>query len=105
MPVSGTFSRSVMAAKNLRIEPRRAQPVACMRASTSDVGSVLPRLLPATLAWIGEHGGKVAGEPVVRYLQVGSGALDIEAGYPTNATMEGSGDIVAFEQMRVEISL
>jgi effector-binding domain-containing protein len=86
-----------MTTKNLRVETRQPQPVACMRANTPDVGSVLPRLLPATLAWVNEHGGQVAGAPVVRYLQVGSGTFEIEAGYPTAAPMTSSGDIVAFE--------
>ena len=86
-----------MSTENLRIESRQPQPVVCVRTSASDVGSVLPRLLPAALAWVGEHGGEAAGAPIVRYLKVAPGAFEIEAGYPTTAPMKASGDIVAFE--------
>jgi effector-binding domain-containing protein len=58
---------------------------------------VLPRLLPATLAWVNEHGGETSGAPVVRYLKIGAGTFEIEAGYPTTAPMVSSGDVVAFE--------
>lgn len=68
-----------------------------MEATTSDIGAVLPRLLPATFAWVGEHGGHVAGAPFVRYLEIGAGSYRIEAGVPTAEPMKGSGEIIASE--------
>jgi AraC family transcriptional regulator len=83
--------------KNMRIERREPQPAVCLEVTTSDIGAELQHVLPATFGWVGQHGGQIVGAPFTRYLEMGPSSFRIQAGVPTAAMMQASGDVAAVE--------
>lgn len=94
-----------MATQDLRIETRAPQPAACIEATTNDIGQALAQLLPETFAWVGTHGGEVAGAPFTRYLEIGDGSFRIEAGVPTATLMTGDNRVRAMELPGGELAI
>jgi AraC family transcriptional regulator len=79
----------------MRFEERQPQPAVCIETTTSDIGGVLPELLPAAFGWVGEQGGSVTGAPFVRYLDANPPRFRIQAGVPTASLMTGEGRVSA----------
>jgi AraC family transcriptional regulator len=85
-----------MTTSNLRIEQRPAQPAIAIEVETTDVGATLQELLPASFAWVEDHGGVVAGPPFTRYLVIGA-TMRIQAGVPTAEYMQGDDRVQGVE--------
>jgi effector-binding domain-containing protein len=81
------------ATKNLRIEHRPPQHVACVERTATDVGMVIQELLPATFEWVGRNGGQPAGAPFTRYLDMSRMPAEfrLEIGVPVVAPIPPEG--------------
>lgn len=67
------------------------------KTQTSQIAAALGECLPAVWAYAQQRGIALAGPPFTRYLEVGLGAVTIEAGLPIAAPAQGEGNIVASE--------
>lgn len=75
-----------------QLEDRAAQPYVAIpvRVPMTDIGNVVPPLIPEVLDWVARNGIAPAGPPFFRFVVINmAGNLEIEAGVPTATTIEG----------------
>jgi effector-binding domain-containing protein len=82
---------------DLVIEERAAQPyVAVRRTITMQTFPEVADRLPGLFGWLAERGAAPAGAPFFRYLVIDmEGELDVEAGVPVAAPVDGDGEVLA----------
>jgi effector-binding domain-containing protein len=82
---------------NLEIVDRPAQPyVAVRRTITMQTFPEIADRLPGLFGWLGERGVAPAGAPFFRYLLIDmERELDVEAGVPVAAAVDGDGEVLA----------
>ncbi|MGH3243373.1 MAG: GyrI-like domain-containing protein [Spirillospora sp.] len=79
------------------IEERAAQPYMAVRrrVTMQTIGEVADRI-PELFAWLGARGIVPAGAPFLKYNVIDmDGGLEIEAGIPVPAPVEGDGEVLA----------
>lgn len=78
-----------------RIEERPEQPYVFVRRTIRmDSFAQIADRLPGIIGWLGARGAEPAGAPFFRYRVIDmAGELDLEAGVPVAAAVEGEGDI------------
>jgi effector-binding domain-containing protein len=83
----------------LEIVDRPAQPyVAVRRTVTLQTFPEIADRLPGLFGWLAERGVAPAGPPFFRYLVIDmERELDVEAGVPVAAPVDGDGDVLAGE--------
>jgi effector-binding domain-containing protein len=86
-------------AMNLEIVDRSAQPyVAVRRTITMETFPEIADRLPGLFGWLAERGVAPAGAPFFRYLVIDmERELDVEAGVPVAAPVDGDGEVLAGE--------
>lgn len=67
------------------------------RVMAAEIGSELAKLLPEAWACAEAQGAKVSGMPFTRYHDVTDDYLDVEAGVPVAARVDGAGRVKASE--------
>ncbi len=84
---------------NLEIVDRPAQPyVAVRRTITMQTFAEIADRLPGLFGWLAERGVAPAGPPFFRYLVIDmERELDVEAGVPGAAPVDGDGEVLAGE--------
>lgn len=65
--------------------------------AVQDLPQTLGSAFGAVIAWLGQAGQQPAGPPFVAYHNMDMQALDIEAGFPVFAAMDGQDDVQASE--------
>lgn len=82
---------------NLEIADRPAQPyVAVRRTVTMQTFPEIADRMPGLFGWLAERGVAPAGPPFFRYLVIDmERELDVEAGVPVAAPVDGEGDVLA----------
>ncbi len=65
------------------------------RVAPEQIGDALGELLPTVFGYAQEIGAPLAGQPLVRYLELGMGSMLIEAGMPVETACPGRDEIVA----------
>ncbi|WP_147260079.1 GyrI-like domain-containing protein [Pseudonocardia hierapolitana] len=82
---------------NLEIVDRPAQPyVAVRRTVTMQTFPEIADRLPGLFGWLAERGVDPAGPPFFRYLLIDmERELDVEAGVPVAAPVDGDGEVLA----------
>jgi len=82
---------------DLVIEERAVQPyVAIRRTITMQTFPEVADRLPGLFGWLAERGAAPAGAPFFRYLVIDmDGELDVEAGVPVAAPVDGEGEVLA----------
>jgi hypothetical protein len=81
-----------------QIVTRAEQPYVAIKAQVTieTLGTVVPPLNQEVFAWLGERGVVPAGAPFWKYDVIDMpGKLEVEAGVPVTATVEGDGRVIS----------
>lgn len=84
-------------AYEIEIQELPLQPTLSIRATTTpaEIANVLSRLFGRVLAYAQQRGAEIVGHPFTRYYAFDDKTVQVEAGLPVAAPLEGKDEIVA----------